>query len=116
MDDDGETKGKKDQSWAAMCDESDSDDDGNQANAVNEELNTINIRDPSQKSYESSIQLDVSNNGPPYRAYVGNFEYTVSEKDIEDFFANGNCKVKQVHLIRDPPTKKSKGCANGNFR
>ena len=113
MEDDGDTKGKKDQSWAAMCDESDSDEEGHQDNYGSEELNKAALHAaPIQQNSESSIQ---QNHGPPFCAYVSNFEYSVTAADILDFFANGNCIVKQsgIQIIRDSVTKKSKGACLG---
>jgi RNA-binding protein 23/39 len=44
--------------------------------------------------------------------FVRNMPLKAAEKDIEVFFGNLGCKVREIQLIKDNKTKKSKGSAS----
>ncbi|MBN1354395.1 MAG: RNA-binding protein [Candidatus Omnitrophica bacterium] len=43
------------------------------------------------------------------KLYIGNLEYSTTEDEISDFFAEKGIKTKSVEVIKDKYTGKSKG-------
>lgn len=50
----------------------------------------------------------IPENGP-FKSYVGNLPYEVTEDLLGGFFFDGGCNVKEVHLVMDRDTQRPKG-------